>query len=81
MLKALIQSLENKPLNPWPLVSNESGEEPHYITCRNKHGAVNGITFIFLPEDGIYNFLSRAAARLCFLDNRRDGPFFFRDVP
>ena len=29
MLKALINSLENKPLNPWTLFSNLIGEEPN----------------------------------------------------
>jgi hypothetical protein len=31
MLKALIKSLENKPLNPWTLFSNQIGEEPKYL--------------------------------------------------
>jgi len=31
MLKALIKSLENKPLNPWTPFSNQIGEEPHEL--------------------------------------------------
>ena len=32
MLKALIKSLENIPLNPWTLFSKQFGEEPYFET-------------------------------------------------
>jgi hypothetical protein len=38
MLKVLIKFLENKPLNPWTLFSNQIGEEPFFLK-------LNGIGF------------------------------------
>ena len=90
MLKALIRSLENKPLNPGTLSPNELGEEPHFLMIHRMIGIRMAARMIRSPGVDRYGRYQGWLVDRAFLTSTRNqfptnmaatsGPSIFRIV-